>query len=250
MNVKLLLVLSLFISQLAFSQSEKSIKGTVSSEGFLLQNVDVINKTSKQATKTNENGEFSIAVKVNDSLLFYAKEYHWHRLKVSLEQIAADNLNILMFKKPEELEEVVITKAQEVKINKNNVYEQGKRDEIAVINSVEHIKKRTVYEGEIDNPMNFMRIGKMIVDLFRKDKDPNRQSTPEMDFTVLAKSTCNEQFFTKTLKLKPEEIDLFLQFCDSDPKSKKLKENTNVLSMMDFLTIKNIEFQKLKQEVK
>jgi hypothetical protein len=250
MNVKLLLVLSLFVFQIGFSQTEKFLKGAVSSDNFLLQNVDVINKTSHKSTKTNDKGEFVIAVKANDSLLFYAKDYYLKRLKISNEQIGQNDLQVVMIKKPEELDEVVVEKTHSIKLSKDKAYEQGKRDQIDVINSVEYIKKRTVYEGEIDNGSNFIAIGKMILDLFRKEKEPEKESRPEIEFATLAKNTCDQKFYLETLKLKPDEIDLFLQFCDSDPKSKKLIENHNVLSMMDFLSTKNIEFQKLNASQK
>jgi hypothetical protein len=86
----------------------------------------------------------------------------------------------------------------------------------------------------------------MVLGLFIKEKEPEKEALPEIEFATLAKNTCDQKFYLEKLKLKPEEIDLFLQFCDADPKSKKLIENTNVLSMMDFLSAKNIEFQKLK----
>jgi hypothetical protein len=246
MKVKLLLVLSLFAYQFAFSQTEKLLKGVVSSDNFLLQNVDVINKNSQKSTKTNDKGEFVVTVKANDSLLFYAKNYYLKRLKVSKEEIGQNNLQVVMIKKPEELDEVVVEKIHTIKLKKDNAYEQGKRDEIDVVKSVEDIKKRTVYDGAIDNGMNFVAIGKKILDLFRKEKEPEKDVLLDVEFATLAKNTCDQKFYLETLKLKPEEIDLFLQFCDIDPKSKKLIEHHNILSMMDFLSAKNIEFQKLK----
>lgn len=245
MKVKLLFALFLLFHQFSFSQSERLLKGVVSSENFLLPNVDVINKNSQRSTKTNDKGEFVIAVKANDSLLFYTKDYYLKRLKVSKEQIGQNNLQVVMIKKPEELDEVVVEKSHSIKFNKDNAYEQGKRDEIDVINSVESIKKRTVYEGTIDNGMDFVAIGKKILKLFVEEKGSEKEAQSEIEFSTLAKNICEEKFYLKTLKLKPEEIDLFLQFCSTDPKSKALIKNHNVLTMMDFLSAKNIEFQKL-----
>lgn len=245
MKVKLLFFLFLLLHQFSFAQTEKLLKGVVSSENFLLLNVDVINKNSQKSTKTNDKGEFVIAVKANDSLLFYTKDYYLKRLKVSKEHIGQNNLQVVMIKKPEELDEVVVEKSHSIKLNIDKAYEQGKRDEIDVINSVESIKKRTVYEGTIDNGMNFIAIGKKILDLFIKEKEPEKEASPEIEFLTLARSICEEKFYLETLKLKPEEIDLFLQFCETDPKSKTLIRHHNVLSMMDFLMAKNIEFQKL-----
>lgn len=246
MKVKLLITFFLLIYQFSFSQTEKLLKGVVSSENFLLYNVDVINKTSQKTTKTNENGEFEIAVKPNDSLLFYIKDFNLKRLKVSQEQIEQNNLQVVMFKKAEELEEVIVAKKQNLQLSKDKKYEQSKRDEYATEKFDNQEGYNTMRAGTFVNGLNFVAIGKKLLDLFSKEKEPKKDTSPEIEFATLAKNTCDQKFFTESLKLKPEEIDLFLQFCDADPKSKRLKEHTNILSMMDFLSAKNIEFQKLK----
>jgi hypothetical protein len=69
---------------------------------------------------------------------------------------------------------------------------------------------------------------------------------PELEFKKIASATCNQDFFDKTLQIKPDEIALFLEFCDADPKSKTILENTNPLKVMDFLFAKNVEFKKLQ----
>ncbi len=84
----------------------------------------------------------------------------------------------------------------------------------------------------------------MILYLFVKEKEPTKENGTNVEFVVLAKNTCNQKFYLEKLKLKTEEIDLFLQFCDVDPKSKIVVKDNNVLSMMDFLSAKNIEFLK------
>ncbi|WP_431243828.1 hypothetical protein ACQ9BO_04705 [Flavobacterium sp. P21] len=73
MKVQLLTTISFFTYQLSISQTEKLLNGKVLSENRPLNKVEVINKTSKISTKTNELGEFSILVKAHDSLLFSIK---------------------------------------------------------------------------------------------------------------------------------------------------------------------------------
>jgi hypothetical protein len=244
MKVKLLFALSLLVCQLSFSQTEKSLKGKVSFDNNLLQNIDVINKTSKTSTTTNTKGEFIITAKANDSLFFYTKEYYMQRLKLSSDQIDQNNLLVHMFKKPEELEEVVVTKMKSIKLSKDKGYEQKKLDEIA-LNKAARKLKTGVYDGTIENGADLMRIGGMILGLFIKDKEPSKEKAPDIEFAVLAKKTCDSKFYLERLKLKTEEIELFLQFCDVDPKSKIVVKDNNVLSMMDFLTAKNTEFKNL-----
>ena len=105
--------------------------------------------------------------------------------------------------------------------------------------------KTGVYNGSIENGIDFMRIGGMILGLFVKEKEKVKNSLTKIEFITLAKNSCDQKFYVEILKLKPDEIPLFLQFCDADPKSKTLIENHNIFSMMDFLSTKNIEFKKL-----
>jgi len=245
MKVKLLITLSLLIYQFSFSQTEKQLKGVVSSENFLLYNVDVINKTSKEVAKTNENGEFLIAVTANDSLLFYSKDFNLKRLKVSPKQIELNNLQVVMFKKAEELDEVIVAKKQNLKLSKDKKYEQNKLDQYRTEKFDNREGYQAMRKGTFVNGLNFVTIGKKLLDLFSKEKEPEKEALQEIEFATLAKNTCDQKLFTESLKLKPDEIDLFLQFCDADPKSKKVIEHHNILSMMDFLSAKNIEFKKL-----
>jgi hypothetical protein len=245
MNIKLLLAFFLFIFQFSFSQKAKPLKGSVSYDGFLLQDVDVINKTSEKVVKTNEKGEFVIDANANDSLLFYRKNFHLKRMKISSLQLENNNLNVLMLVKPEELDEVVVERVESMSLKGSKEYEQSKLDEYATEKFDNREGYQTMRAGTFVNGLNFANIGKKLLDLFSKEKEPEKESQSEIQFATLAKNTCDPNFFTNNLKLKPEEIELFLQFCDTDPKAKKLIEHHNVLSIMDFLSAKNIEFKKL-----
>jgi hypothetical protein len=249
MNIKLFLVFSLFVFQCSFSQTAKPLKGSVSYDGFLLQNVDVINKTSKLVAKTNDKGEFVIDAKVNDSLFFYRKNFQIKRLKISHVQLEQSSLSVLMDVKPEELDEVVVERVESMSLKGSKGYEQSKLDEYKTEKFDNKEGHDAMRDGTFVNGLNFVNIFKKISGLFAKEKDSQKEAASGIEFATAAKKICDKEFFTQNLKLKPDEIDLFLQFCNSDPKSKMLDENTDVLSMMDFLIIKNKEFQKLKKEV-
>jgi hypothetical protein len=93
--------------------------------------------------------------------------------------------------------------------------------------------------------MDFNKIGRLLIDLFKKDKTEVKKEIPEIKFYELAKNKNYQEYYSKSLNLKPQEIELFLQFCDADPKSKIVAQNNNSLVMMDFLFAKNLEFKKL-----
>ena len=80
---------------------------------------------------------------------------------------------------------------------------------------------------------------------FKKEKTPVEKVVPKPEFKAFAKANYPPDFFSKDLKLKPEETPLFLEFCDADPKSKIIAENPDLLTLMEFLITKNAEFKKL-----
>jgi hypothetical protein len=238
MKVKLLTTISFFTYQLSISQTEKLLKGKVHSETILLKDVEVINKTAQTSTRTNTLGEFTISVKVQDSLIFYSKDYFFTRLKITTKDIENNNLLVNMILKPEELNEVVINQVEfdKVKIS---------ADDVADLLISKKAKDLSWNTGVSDNSIReALRISFSL-----KGK---QKKTIEVDerFKKLVKASCSPAFFLNDLKIKPEEKELFLDFCDADPRSKKLLENSNVLSTMDFLYTKNTEFQKLKSEPK
>jgi len=238
-------LLPFFVFQYSFSQTEKLINGKVLYEQFPLEKVDVVNFISKKVANTNAAGEFSIIVKAGDQLIFISKNHDIKKIVLDQTTINKNNLVISLNLKPEELEEVVIAKMPSIKLSKDSKWEQGKLDKMTLEKAASKPKVLGVYTGSIENGMDLMRIGGMIFKLFRKEKEEVKKTPTTIEFIALAKSSCDRQFYIDTLKLKLEEIPLFLQFCDSDPKSKTLLENSNILSMMDFLSTKNIEFKKL-----
>lgn len=238
------LIFLFFMFQTCFSQTEKLINGTVSCENSLLEKVEVANFNSKKTALTNALGEFSMLVNVGDELLFISKNHDIKKIILDQNTINKNNIIISLSLKPEQLDEVVITKMPSIHLSLDKKYEQGKLDKLVLEKAAKSLKTG-VYNGSIENGPDLMRIGGMILSLFKKEKEKVKKTVPQLEFKALAKRSCNEKFYQENLKLKPDEIDLFLQFCDADPKSKTLLENTNILSMMDFLSTKSIEFKKL-----
>ena len=70
-------------------------------------------------------------------------------------------------------------------------------------------RNRQINDGTIENGADMMRIGGMILDLFIKKKETNKNPDVKIEFKELATSSYEDGFFINTLKLKPEEIHLF-----------------------------------------
>ncbi|KUJ63269.1 hypothetical protein AR687_03705 [Flavobacteriaceae bacterium CRH] len=242
MKVKLLTIISFLTYQLSISQTEKLLHGKVISNNNPLNKVEVINKTAKTSTRTNDLGEFSILVQAKDSLLFFSKDYFFTRLKITQANIDQNNVTVNMSIKAEELEEVLVTniKIDKVKSSQKDV------DEIKFTKDNQSLQKYTgVYDGTITNGVDFTRMGTGVLNLFKNDNAELKKKTERTDFKKLITASIPLTFFTKDLKLNPDQVDLFIDFCDADPRSKKLLDNNNILTTMDFLYSKNEIFKKL-----
>ena len=238
MKVKTYIIIFIFTIQFVNSQNEKNIKGKVVCNDFSVQGIEVLNIVSEKSTITNSNGEFSIFAKAEDMLVFISKDYEYKRLLLEKEDINKPNLIISLTRKPEELKEVIVTKIKFAHIGYNQEY----ADNSSLIKAANTPKILGVYNGTIENGADLKRIGAMILSIFIKEKEYSKKA-PKIEFKKLANATCSKEYFDKSLHLKPEEVALFLVFCDADPNSKIL--NSNPLSIMDFLFSKNIEFKKL-----
>ena len=235
MKVKLLTTISFFTYQLSISQTEKLLHGKVLSNKASLNKVEVINKTAKTSTRTNELGEFSILAKEKDSLLFFSKDYFFTRLKVTSENLKNNNLVVNMIIKAEELDEVVVTsmKFQKIKFDAEAVND---------INNRKTANDLTRYTGVNDGRIRYS--ANMNIPL--GSSHPKEKHEIDDRFKKHATAYCTPDFFSKNLKLNADQKELFLEFCDADPKSKTLLDHPNVLATMDFLYAKNEEFKKLK----
>lgn len=244
MKVKLLVALFFVYGQFCFSQT---VKGKVVFNNYAIPNIEIVNSTSKSFTTSDTNGFFSITVKPNDLLVFVAKGYEIKSLTITSKMINENNLEITLVLKAEELKEIFINNKPSIKLGTDTKWEQRQIDQHTLEKNAQRLNVTGVSSHTIENGMDFMRIGKMIGSLFKREKDlvHNTKNNLKTNFIAEAKNNFETTFFTETLKLKPEQIDLFLQFCDSDPKTKTLIQDSNALAMMEFLLEKNTAFKKL-----
>jgi hypothetical protein len=241
-QIKFVIFFLFLIVQISFSQSKTVYKGKILCDNFPIENVEIINLNSEKSAFSNSAGEFSIAAKSEDIVVFTSKLYDYKRISVLPEYLNNLIQIISLIKKPEELKEVIVTKMKWQHIGSD----KNASNQIALDKMQSQIKNPFIYDGSITNGPDLIKIGKLIIDLFKKDKTEVKKEIPEIQFYELAKNKNYQEYYSKSLNLKPEEIELFLQFCDADPKSKTVAKNNNSLAMMDFLFAKNLEFKKLK----
>lgn len=108
-------------------------------------------------------------------------------------------------------------------------------------------KNRFVYNGTIENGVDFVRIFKDAKKALKKKKGEDvvpEKEISDVAFTIYAKANFTPDFYTDTLKLKADEVDMFLLYCSVDPESKLHVKQEEKFELMDFLITKSQEFKK------
>lgn len=231
MKIKITLFLLCCFFQISFSQN---FKGKVISNNLPIQNVEVINVSSKEVVNTNVEGFFEIKVSAGNWIAFYHKDYDVVKIYVDSLFDYNKSLEIELFQKSTKIEEVIVEKQQP--------FLKGMKYGMPVI----PYNKPSVQfnDGSIPNGMNFIAIGKMIGKLFKnKDKTEIKEKVP-VQFRTFTAQSYSKDFLIKSLKLKTEEIEEFLNFCSFDEKSKEVVENSDKLILLQFLIAKSEEYKK------
>ena len=239
-------ILFLFIVTITscLAQNQKELRGKIVCEGRGIAAVDLVNLTSKKSTTTDNQGHFSISVAIGDELYILSKEYIDFKLKITEAHFHQNPLTIVIEKKPIALEDVEIVSKSSLKVQ----ISQADIDAIKLAKQSQALKVVNLYDGTIENGVDFVRMFKGIANWFKnKDKEPEQKPVPPPSFKDFLSSHYDRNFYLNNLKLKPEEIELFIAYCEADTRATVLAERQDVLEMADFLFEKNETFRKLER---
>jgi hypothetical protein len=203
-----------------------------------INNVEVINISSKEVINTNIEGVFEIKATKGNWITFYHKNYDTVKIYVDSLFDFNKSLDIQLFEKSIKIEEVLVEKKQP--------FLKGMKYGMPVI----PYNKPSVHfnDGSIPNGMDFIAIGKMIIGLFKnKDKIHIKEKEP-VEFIAFTNQSYTTDFLASSLKLKLEEIEEFLNFCSFDPKAKEAVQNSDKMTLLQFLISKSEEYKKVYQK--
>jgi hypothetical protein len=238
-KIIIIILLSIFLN--GYSQTEKQVCGKVVFNEMPLGKIDIVNLNSKLSSTTDDLGNFCIKAKIGDVLFILSNEYYDIKISLKKDDFIKELLIISLTKKPIELDEVAVTKAQKVgfKVSPEEIA-------LAKLDKFENAPKVVgVYSGEMPYGMDFVGIFKKIFRNNNKEKKETPRFTNFKEY-VLSKFDSNE-FFNKKLNIKPDELDLFIAFCESDTHSKTIMLHEDILETIEFLMAKNKAFQKLER---
>lgn len=221
----LLLSIFLTITFLGVSQSNRRVMhGKILNDSLSIDRVHVINKTTQRGTLTNKFGDFSIPVKVNDTLIFSAVQFENYRRIVTQADIRRLQVLIRLKARINLLDEVVIEPVSVAQqLNLPNAEKKPKTKLDARLDghskaSVPLVLLTTIIGGAggIDN-LYYVLSGQRKKDrklkqLIQEDRIAGINTKVARNIRLYFK----DAFFTQTLKLPAEQIDDFIDYCMKD----------------------------------
>lgn len=242
MKTKTIIVVFYLFCQFCFGQTltKKSLHGMVVNDSVNIQSGYVLNVNSNSRTFIKAQGFFDILAKTNDTLLFSSMGLKSKKIILSNKDFAVSVLVVKMNTLINPLKEVVVSRTA-IKPNLGSIQNIIDRE---YFDDKQSSPDNPLMPSKIKYGMDIDRIGKMIWKSFFKENSDKEKVVYYGNFSEIVTNRMHQFFFTNTLKLKEDEIGLFLIFCENDSKSKALLKPESEFELIEFLIIKNEEFKR------
>lgn len=241
------LVICLFCQiAMAQSNSRKPLHGQAINKTLAIESGYVLNINANIKTFIGSNGLFDIMAMPKDTLVFTGLAFQSKKVVLTEKDCAdvlfAVNLNLVS----NELKEVLVHRDLKVKSvvsgdSQKYVDMQFEDDKQSTAKNTVMYSDQTIKYGT-----DFVRIFKDVKKLLSKNDEVKEEVISDMAFVEYSRANFKADFFTSTLGLKDDEIELFLMYCSNDPESKRHLDPDQKFELIDFLINKNKEFKKVK----
>ncbi len=246
MKTKLGILLLVLYYQMSYAQIGKAklIKGQVRNDLIPVENVIVFNTKDHAGTNVNAYGSFEMMASVNDTLVFSSLVFKSKRIILKEEDFLKPKIFVPLEVFTNELAEVIIKARKDMSPISGNTQRYV---DLQYFGDEKSSPKNTTMpsDGTIDKGMDFVRIYKGIINTLKRKNPGNTDFYKETSFSDYVIHSVDYSFLSNTLKLKDDEIKLFLVFCENDSKSRTLMNPSSEFQLLDFLTNKNKEFKKI-----
>ncbi|MEO8534497.1 MAG: hypothetical protein ABI441_12125 [Flavobacterium sp.] len=245
MKNKLGILIACLFCQIVLGQSNsrKSLHGQVVNDFLAIESGYVMNINANVRTFIGAGGLFDIMAKPKDTLLFSGLAFQSKKIVLTEKDCSEILFSAKLDLVNNQLKEVVVHKDLKVKSldggSQKFVDMQFEDDKQSTAKNTAMYSDQTIKYGT-----DFVRIFKDVKKLLRKKEDVKEDVISDIAFVEYAKDNFTPDFFSKTLELKPDEIELFLMYCSNDAESKKYLKPDDKFQLIDFMVNKNKEFKK------
>lgn len=223
--------------------TRKSLHGQVTNKSLAIESGYVLNINAKSRTFIGPGGLFDILAQPKDTLLFTGLAFQSKKIVLTEKDCSQILFSVSLDLVSNELKEVLVRKDLKVKSLDSNTQKyvdmQFEDDRLSTAKNTVMYSDQTIKYGT-----DFVRIFKDVKKLLSKNNE-KEEVISDIAFVEYSKANFKPDFFTKTLGLKPDEVDLFLMYCSNDPESKRHLNEDQKFELIDFLINKNAEFKKV-----
>lgn len=234
------------------------------------ENVTIYNTTTSKGSISNIEGEFNIYAKAKDTLVFSSIAFQTKKIIIKDSDLDLVIFNVRLEEKLNELEEVVVSnnsltgvlKVDIENIKTIKIDPKIDFEEVAIMEFEKDLRSSPDIQGMKNNPIdrywfNPFAFGPLLVKLVEVDSRLNQNSNnnlmpkkisedPIYNFKDLVLNSFEMNFFEKDLKLKPEELGKFLDFCVLDEKLMANFHNQSKFEKIETLVLKTKEYAQKK----
>lgn len=223
----------------------------------------VYNLNTKDFTLTTPQGEFSITVKLNDSLRISAAQFQEFIIIIDEGVIQSGELNIYVNEIINVLPEVVVTpydlsgnvRVDAARLPVVELPEKHTGSQVRNIYfssetgpSYQSSPKNTALamsQTRLVNGINFVNIFKELLIASKKDeiRDPYRDR-PNADIDTEIRQMYNDEFFQENLNIELEYINDFIYFADDSGLEEEMLQKGNELDLIEFLVEQSKQYKK------
>ncbi|GGE96918.1 hypothetical protein [Flavobacterium limi] len=224
------------------TNSRKPLHGRAVNSSLPIETGNVMNINANTRTFIGPNGLFDIVARPKDTLLFTGMAFQSKKVVLTEKDCAEVLFSVSLDLVNVELKEVLVHK--ELKVKSLQGGSQSIVDTQFEDDKLSSPKNKVMYSDQtIKYGTDFVRIFKDVKKLLRKDKEVEEEVISDIAFVAYAKDNFTPDFYTKTLGLKEDEIDLFLMYCSNDAESKRHLKADQKFELIDFMINKNKDFK-------
>lgn len=257
MKIKIAFLLTIaFLAIKSFGQDNNSviIKGLILSSEKGLPDIHIVNLTSYLGTISNDNGEFEIVCKLNDTLLFSSIEFETKKIKVTKNHIKNKSISVKMNPQITALNEVFLkglTGNLAYDSKNNPTLKLPKHNFVIKPNDLSRTLAPDTHgfkDAPFAGPAGFKPLpATAIIPNFQLEKELKlkRELARKKNFPIAIRNNLGIEFFTIKLKIPEEKIDHFLAYCEYR-NIVNLYHKNELLQLIEILTEESISYNQLK----
>jgi hypothetical protein len=238
------------------------VKGKVIVEGGDLLGISILNKSSNKEAVTSKNGEFMLAVKLNDSIEVSATQFQSISFQINEEILQSKMMKIFLIEEIIRLDEIFITgsrlsKSLEAQIDRTGHFNPKLNSMYFGIFSNNQDQTDIDYKsGVSNNTMNSQRqrminglnlinvVDQLLLPLFRAEvKDKKEIGIPEVPIESI-KYYFGSEFLIDNFNIPEHRVEEFIRYVESDNFDFSLLNYGKEMEFLELIYNKSLQFLK------